>query len=228
VVLPQVLSAGIDRVEVNGQVVAHDDDGNFNVDLECPEVGPFVVTATVFADDADATSVSADVMLDCQAADTPTGTPTPTPTETPVATATDTPTTTPTDTPSPTPSETETATPTSTPTRIPEGVIVDIRPNDVPNPVQVDSRGVIPVAVLGSDDFDANAVDRTSLRFGPAAAPAIHTALKDVNGDGILDLLGHFRTRATGIAAGDTEACLGGQTLAGESFMGCDAIVTVP
>jgi hypothetical protein len=107
-------------------------------------------------------------------------------------------------------------------------VIVDIRPNDVPNPVQIGSRGVIPVAVLGSDDFDASAVDRTSLRFGPAAAPAIHTALKDVNGDGILDLLGHFRTRATGIAAGDTEACLGGQTLAGESFMGCDAIVTVP
>jgi hypothetical protein len=49
-----------------------------------------------------------------------------------------------------------------------------------------------------------------------------------VDGDGDLDMVLHFKTQETGIQAGDTEACLIGETVDGQAIEGCDAIVTVP
>ena len=49
----------------------------------------------------------------------------------------------------------------------------------------------------------------------------------DVNDDGLTDLLGHYRTRETGIAFGDTETCLTGQ-IDGTLFEACDDIRPVP
>jgi hypothetical protein len=113
-------------------------------------------------------------------------------------------------------------------------VSIDVKPGSDTNPITLGSNGVVPVAVLSSDTFDASKVDPSSVCFGDAEVPAErdcseahgtgHSA--DVNTDGKLDLLLHFETQQTGIDAGDTSACLTGRTVDGSSIEGCDSIVT--
>ncbi len=108
---------------------------------------------------------------------------------------------------------------------------IDITPGSGLNRINPSSRGVVPIAVLGSEDFHVANVDVTTLAFGPDGAPSVHAVggqHKDVNADGFPDLLAHFRTEEIGMEFGDTEACLSGKTLDSRFFEGCDAIQTVP
>jgi len=115
---------------------------------------------------------------------------------------------------------------------------IDIRPGSGFNPVNPGSKGLIPVAVLGSATLDVRDVDATTLAFGPAGAALAHEKglhfeddlgePYDFDGDGFDDLLAHFRTQETGIAFGDEEACLTGELLDGTPFGACDSIRTVP
>ena len=106
---------------------------------------------------------------------------------------------------------------------------VDIKPGDDPNDVNPESKGNIPVAILTTEDFDAHLVDPLTVQFGPGAATEFHERwhVEDVDEDGDLDLLFHFKTQETGIACGDSEAELVGETYSGQAIVGTDSITTV-
>ena len=108
-------------------------------------------------------------------------------------------------------------------------VDVDIRPRNHRNRIRPTSRGMIPVAILGSESFDV--ADVATLAFGPSGASRAHSRgphFRDLNRDGWTDLLAHFRSNETGIEFGQMEACISGETHDGTPFEGCDAIRTVP
>ena len=54
-------------------------------------------------------------------------------------------------------------------------VAVDIKPTSCPNPLNVNSKGVLPVAILGSADFDVTTIDPASTRLNldPSINPGI-------------------------------------------------------
>jgi hypothetical protein len=106
---------------------------------------------------------------------------------------------------------------------------MDIRPDSDSNTVNPRSEGVIPVAILTTETFDAQTVNSQSVRFGPSQVAIAHKTghFEDVDNDGDVDLVLHFQTQETGIACGDTEASLSGETLDGTPIEGSDTIVTV-
>ena len=109
-------------------------------------------------------------------------------------------------------------------------VEIDIKPGSDENPINLKSMGVITVAILTNDFFDATTVDPMSVKFGPGEATECHERghIEDVDEDGDLDMVLHFRTQETGIEWDDTEAYLTGYAMDGMAIEGLDVIVTVP
>jgi len=62
-------------------------------------------------------------------------------------------------------------------------VEIDIKPGSCPNPLNLFSRGVLPVAILGGEDFDVNSIDIATLRL--AGAAPVRSNFEDVAGPGI-------------------------------------------
>lgn len=130
---------------------------------------------------------------------------------------------------------------------VPIDVLIDIKPDDPQNTINLKSNGVLPVAILGTPDFDPGTVDPATVTL--AGAPVRLTgnpyaatkgkskafgqgtpmaSLVDVNGDGRLDLLLHFETSALELESTDTVAVLKGMTFDGKFIRGQDAVRIVP
>jgi len=107
---------------------------------------------------------------------------------------------------------------------IPIEVTIDIKPGSDPNSINLGSHGMIPVAILTNEGFDAAIVDAETVRFGPGDAEAIHYAMEDVDSDGNLDMILHFRTEEVGLTEETSEATLTGQTSDGINFVGEDSV----
>lgn len=104
-----------------------------------------------------------------------------------------------------------------------------VAPGGPKNRVNLRSQGLIGVAVLSTNQFDATQVDWETVRFGPKEATEFHerSHLKDVDGDGDMDFVAHFKLRKTGIRCRDTQATLSGETFDGLPFTGMGKIKVV-
>jgi hypothetical protein len=110
-------------------------------------------------------------------------------------------------------------------------VEIDVKPGSDSDSINPASRGVIPVAILGSESFDVTNIDLTTLTFGPDGATPAHRRgghAKDVNGDGAMDLVSHFRIQDTGITSKTDQVCVSGKMLDAAAFEGCSAIRSQP
>ena len=110
---------------------------------------------------------------------------------------------------------------------------IDIKPGDANNTINLRSRGVIVVAILSTAEFGATTVDlgRVTLAGAPVATQGRGTpmtSVADLNRDGRLDLLLHFRTQDLELDPASTEAVLKGRTFSGQLIRGVDSIRLVP
>jgi hypothetical protein len=123
-------------------------------------------------------------------------------------------------------------------------LVVDIKPGSYPNSWGCKAvGGALPVAVLSTEDFDATEMNANTVRFGKdgtEAAPAhvdqdgnVRRHVEDVDGDGLGDMVFHFRFGDTGfscddIPSGSRDAILmgwlAGMTDAGDAVKGGDEL----
>ena len=108
---------------------------------------------------------------------------------------------------------------------------IDILPGSEDNCVNHNGRGVIPVAILGSPDFDATQVDPDTVELAGMGAKATGKLLahtQDSNGDGFLDLVVQIADGEGIFAAGQSVATLTGNLVDGTELEGTDTICIVP
>lgn len=93
--------------------------------------------------------------------------------------------------------------------------------------IESPSRGMIQLALLGSETVDVDDIDLNSLRLGPGeaapAGPNEHaqtTGQSSFNDDPYEDYIIKFRIDEIGVSTGDDEICLEG-TIRGERFVSC-------
>lgn len=115
---------------------------------------------------------------------------------------------------------------------------IDIKPGSDDNCINNDGNGVIPVAILGSGDFDVTEVDPSTVKLEEMDIKAVGKGSKllahieEVNGDGFPDLMMQILDQDGQLTAGSSEvATLTGKLYAdfgGTAIEGTDAICIVP
>ena len=89
------------------------------------------------------------------------------------------------------------------------GLVIDIKPGNKQNNINLKSNGVVPVAILTTDNLNAAMIDPATAELAGAAPQ--HWSLEDVDDDGKDDLLLHFRTQELDLDQDSTEAVLTAQ-----------------
>jgi len=111
------------------------------------------------------------------------------------------------------------------PSNDPKEITIDIKPGGNPNNINLNSKGVVPVAVLTTGDFDASTIDTNPDTVKFAGASPVRWRLCDVDDDGDNDLLFHFKTHELqGLDVNSTEATLTCETNNGEVISGTDTV----
>jgi len=104
-------------------------------------------------------------------------------------------------------------------------VVIDIKPGSHPNSINLESNGVVPVAILTIADFDASTIDPATVKF--AGASPIKRTMVDVDQDGYIDMLLYFDIQELNLEANSTEATLTGMTDDGVEIVGTDSVKIV-
>jgi hypothetical protein len=100
--------------------------------------------------------------------------------------------------------------------------VIDIKPGSDINYINLKSKGLVPVAILTTDDMDALTVDLNSIIF--AGAQPVKWVVQDIDGDGNNDLLLHFKTAdLSDLSSSSTEAVLTG-AIDSTPFIGKDSV----
>jgi hypothetical protein len=95
-------------------------------------------------------------------------------------------------------------------------------------PINPQSQGLTPVAVLSDDDFGPGDLDFSTLAFGPGgSSPELPGNKYNPNRYRNRDLMLNFSTEEAAIGDLDTDACLVGRTLDEAFVVSCQAIRTV-
>lgn len=99
---------------------------------------------------------------------------------------------------------------------------IDVKPGSDPNSINLYSQGVVPVAILTTEDFDATTVDPETVLF--AGTYPLRWATEDVDLDGDIDLVFFFRVQELNLDENSTEAMIEGETFSGLVFWGVDTV----
>ncbi len=113
-------------------------------------------------------------------------------------------------------------------------VEIDIKPGSDPNCFNNNGSGVIPVAVLGSAEFDVSEIDPSSVKLAGLDLRAVGKSnkllahIEDVNNDGFDDLVVQIEDQNGTFMSGNSTAELTGTLFSGTPIKGTDEICVVP
>ena len=119
---------------------------------------------------------------------------------------------------------------------VPYDIEIDIKPGSYPNSINCQNEnGVITVAALTTDFFDATTTDHTTAVFQTAVETHVNKKTgearrheEDIDQDGDMDLLFHFRYTDTDLDCYSQSGTLVAQTYNGETVKGTDTVRMIP
>lgn len=112
-------------------------------------------------------------------------------------------------------------------------VTIDVRPKNPSDPVNPSSNGVLSVAILSTEAFDARSVDPSTVQLAGAGVAVrggssrTMSIERDVNADQLVDLVVHVSARTLNFTSGNAKLALSGETYDGTPIYGVALVHSV-